>query len=42
MRAAIRGPDGENWYEDEKCDCSRKMALMLLDAARESIQPKEE
>ena len=24
---AVRGPDGENWYEHEKCDCGRNALL---------------
>ncbi len=25
--AAVRGPDNENWYEHERCDCGRNKLL---------------
>src|SRR6266850_4853015 len=40
--AAICGPTPDNWYEDEKCDCSRKDALALIEKLGQGWIPVSE
>ena len=35
---SIRGPEGETWIEDDKCDCGKIAAILKITSVLEEIK----